>query len=84
MKPVLMTVLATAALVFAPAVLSQHSHTKKHIEEDIKRHLAMAQAHQAAAQCLKDGRDYKVCQEELQAACKGLALGRYCGMRHSH
>lgn len=82
MKPLLMTLLATTAFTFAPATFAQH--TQKQIEEDIKRHLAMAQAHQAAAQCLKDGRNYKVCQEELQNACKGLALGRYCGMRHSH
>ena len=82
MKPLLMTLLSTAALTFVPAALAQH--TQKQIEEDIKRHLAMAQAHQAAAQCLKDGRNYKVCQEELQTACKGLALGRYCGMRHTH
>ena len=82
MKPRLMTLLATAAFTFAPAAFAQH--TQKQIEEDIKRHLAMAQAHQAAAQCLRDGRNEKVCQEELQTACKGLALGRYCGMRHSH
>jgi len=82
MKKILMPLLTTAALAFAPLALSQHS--QKQIEEDIKRHLAMAEAHQAAAQCLQAGRDYKVCQQELQTACKGLALGRYCGMRHTH
>ena len=25
-----------------------------------------------------------VCQKELLAACKGLAIGKYCGMRHQH
>jgi hypothetical protein len=82
MKKLLMPLLATAALAFAPVAWSQH--TQKQIEEDIKRHLAMAEAHQAAAQCLQQGRDYKVCQQELQTACRGLALGRYCGMRHTH
>ena len=24
------------------------------------------------------------CQKELQAACKGLAIGKYCGMKHEH
>lgn len=75
------TLIATVGLTLATAA---SSHTQKQIEEDIKRHLAMAEAHQAAAQCLKDGRDYKVCQQELQTACRGLALGRYCGMRHTH
>lgn len=74
--------IASAGLALATSAMAQHS--KQQIEEDIKRHLAMAQAHQAAAQCLKDGRDYKVCQQELQTACKGLAVGRYCGMRHTH
>jgi hypothetical protein len=81
MKKLLMPLLTTAALVFAPVAWS---HSQKQIDEDIKRHLAMAEAHQAAAQCLQSGRDYKVCQQELQTACRGLALGRYCGMRHTH
>jgi hypothetical protein len=82
MKKILTPLLATLAMAFAPVAWAQHS--QKQIEEDIKRHLAMAEAHQAAAQCLQQGRDYKVCQQELQTACKGLALGRYCGMRHTH
>ena len=24
------------------------------------------------------------CQQALQASCKGLAIGKYCGMRHEH
>jgi hypothetical protein len=82
MKSRFALLIASAGLTLATTAMAQHS--KQQIEEDIKRHLAMAQAHQAAAQCLKDGRDYKVCQQELQTACKGLAVGRYCGMRHTH
>lgn len=59
-------------------------HTQKQIEEDIRRHRAMAAAHEAAAACLESGRGEKVCLQELQAACKGLAIGKYCGMRHVH
>ncbi len=59
-------------------------HTQKQIEEDIRRHRAMAAAHEAAAICLESGRGEKVCLQELQAACKGLAIGKYCGMRHVH
>ena len=81
MKKAFASVLAAMGLLMASAAMA---HTPQQIEEDIKRHLAMAQAHNAAAQCLRDGRDYKVCQQELQTACRGLALGRYCGMRHTH
>jgi hypothetical protein len=44
----------------------------------------MATAHGKAAQCLEAGKEAKVCLAELQAACKGLAIGKYCGMRHQH
>jgi hypothetical protein len=54
------------------------------IKKDAQRHRAMAAAHEAAAKCLESGKNPEVCQQELQAACKGLALGKYCGMRHEH
>jgi hypothetical protein len=44
----------------------------------------MAAAHEAAARCLEAGRGEKVCYAELALACKGLAIGKYCGMRHAH
>jgi len=75
------------AIAFFALVLSLPAaaqHTQKQIEEDIKRHRAMAAAHEAAAQCLEAGRGEKACHAELQAACKGLAIGKYCGMRHTH
>ena len=59
-------------------------HTDKQTQEDIQRHRAMAAAHTAAAQCLADGKGEKVCVAELQKACKGLAIGKYCGMKHAH
>lgn len=63
-------------------VLAQHSD--KETQEDIKRHRAMAAAHEGAAKCLEAGKGEKVCMSELQTACKGLAIGKYCGMRHVH
>lgn len=75
-------IIALAGLVLSGATLAQHTH--KEIEEDIKRHRAMAAAHEAAAQCLEAGKGEKVCIAELQTACKGLAIGKYCGMRHAH
>lgn len=59
-------------------------HSAEEIKEDIARHRAMSTAHGKAAQCLEAGKDAKVCLAELQAACKGLAIGKYCGMKHAH
>ncbi len=55
-----------------------------HTRADIERHRAMAKAHDAAAQCLAGGTRHEQCEKQLQADCKGLALGKYCGMRHAH
>ena len=63
-------------------VLAQHS--EKETQEDIKRHRAMAAAHEGAAKCLEAGKKEEVCMAELQTACKGLAIGKYCGMKHQH
>ena len=59
-------------------------HTDKEIKEDVARHRAMAAAHEGAAKCLESGKKPDVCEKELQAACKGLAVGKYCGMKHVH
>jgi hypothetical protein len=66
------------------AVTAFAQHSDKQIQEDIARHRAMAAAHEGAAKCLQAGKGEKVCMAELQAACKGLAIGKYCGMRHVH
>lgn len=51
---------------------------------DIAAHRAIAQAHAEAAQCLEAGKPEQACHATLAAACKGLAIGAYCGMRHRH
>jgi hypothetical protein len=76
-----LALLVTAALLSTTA-LAQHSD--KEIKEDAARHRAMAAAHEGAAKCLEAGKGEKVCMQELSVACKGLALGKYCGMRHAH
>lgn len=78
----LITTTLFAALLSAGTAFAQHS--EKEIKEDIERHRAMAVAHEGAAKCLEAGKGEKVCQAELAAACKGLALGKYCGLRHVH
>jgi hypothetical protein len=59
-------------------------HSKKEVEQDIARHRAMAEAHEAAAKCLESGKKPEQCAKELRTACRGLALGKYCGMKHVH
>jgi hypothetical protein len=55
-----------------------------HRAEDVARHRQMARAHEEAARCLEAGTPEKQCQERLREACKGIAVGQYCGMRHAH
>ncbi|MFC5520910.1 hypothetical protein [Polaromonas jejuensis] len=79
-----------AAQLFAAVALSAvfsaayAQHTDKETKEDIQRHRAMAAAHEGAAKCLESGKKDEVCEKELLAACKGLAIGKYCGMKHVH
>lgn len=68
----------------APALAQTATHSAKEIKEDIARHRAMSTAHENAAKCLEAGKTGGVCEKELQTACKGLAIGKYCGMKHVH
>ena len=65
-------------------LLAVAAESPEDIKKDVERHRAMAAAHEAAAKCLESGKKYDQCQKELQAACKGLAIGKYCGMKHEH
>ena len=54
----------------------------EHTKEDVRRHRIMAAAHEAAAKCQETGRDEDECNAELTKACKGIAYGKHCGMKH--
>ncbi|MCB4786652.1 hypothetical protein LGR64_10245 [Delftia sp. Lp-1] len=97
LRPV--SLILAAVFLAAAAQAHDHDHAKAqadakaqgssapldaHARADMERHRAMAKAHEAAAQCLAAGRDHEQCQKQLQADCKGLALGKFCGMRHAH
>jgi hypothetical protein len=80
-------VLLGVVLVLAhPAVGQEKKRAKKddpaHVKKDIADHRAMAEAHLNAAACLESGKPEKECQAQLAKDCKGLAIGKYCGMRH--
>jgi hypothetical protein len=69
--------------IFSGAAFAQ-THSEADTKKDILRHKAMAAAHEGAAKCLETGKKHEVCEKELQAACKGLGIGKNCGMRHEH
>ncbi len=74
----------TLALLCATVAVAQKPKPTEHVKQDIQRHRAMAAAHEAAARCLESGKAENVCIQELQVACKGLGIGKYCGMKHEH
>lgn len=76
--------LALAAVVALAMPQGAWAHKDAHTAKDIQRHRAMAAAHEAAAKCLESGKKEEACQKDLQAACKGLAIGKTCGMKHEH
>ena len=80
----LWTALCVAPLLLASAAALAQAHSDKQTKEDIERHRAMAVAHEAAAKCLEAGKGEAQCMKDLQAACKNLAIGKYCGMKHAH
>lgn len=92
MKTLLMILLFAPIVAFAqvtaPAAKSSattaSSKVDAHRNEDIARHRQIARAHEEAARCLEAGTEEKQCHVRLRDACKGIAVGQYCGMRHAH
>jgi hypothetical protein len=67
-----------------PPAASGSAAANEHRKQDIGMHRTIAAAHEEAARCLESGKPEKQCHEALNTACKGIALGRYCGMKHVH
>ena len=66
------------------ATVSIAAESEKETKEDIAKHRAIAAAHEAAAKCREAGKGEDVCNAELAKACKGIAIGKFCGMKHAH
>jgi hypothetical protein len=82
MTQLLTTLVAT--LFIATTALAAGEHSADDVKKDVARHRAIASAHEAAAKCLESGKKEEACHKDLLAACKGLAIGKYCGMKHEH
>lgn len=76
--------LILSLLLAATALSAQAKEDPAHVKAIIEQHKAIAAAHEAAAQCLASGKDEETCHGELAKACKGLAIGKRCGMKHKH
>lgn len=80
-------ILALAAVMALPVQAQQKAekpHSAAEIKKDVADHRAMAEAHLNAAKCLEGGKSEKECHAQLAKDCKGLAIGKYCGMKHRH
>ena len=77
---------AVAILLAASGTLiaAEKKGDAAHVRKDIADHRAMAEAHLNAAKCLEAGTAEKACHEQLGKDCKGLGIGKYCGMKHKH
>ena len=73
-----------ATLAVSAAAFAQSKHGTKEEQDDARRHRTMAAAHEAAARCLEAGKGEKACLEQLRKDCKGVGIGKYCGMKHTH
>jgi hypothetical protein len=80
--------IAAALVLAAPGAPAAEKGAKKddpvHVRQAIADHRAMAEAHLNAARCLEAGRSEKECHAQLAKDCKGLAIGKYCGLKHRH
>ena len=88
MKQYWISVITAVTLCVAPAMAQDKAkkggHSAAEIQKDIGDHRAMADAHLAAAKCLESGKGEKACHEQLVKDCKGLGIGKLCGMKHKH
>jgi hypothetical protein len=71
-------------ILLLPMLAAAQPHGEKERQEDAKRHRSLAAVHEAAAKCLEAGKPEKDCLEKLRQDCKGLGIGKYCGMKHRH
>ena len=71
-------------LLTCPVFAMAQPHGEKERQDDARRHRALAAVHEVAARCLEAGKPEKDCLEKLRQDCKGLGIGKYCGMKHRH
>lgn len=81
--------LVLAAGLAGPAIIASAQtpaadKKKQALMEDIMDHRTMADAHRKAAECLEAGKPEKDCHAQLAKDCRGVGIGKTCGMKHRH
>ncbi len=83
--------IAAVAFLMAIPVFAQDKgkkgekpHSASEVQKDILDHRAMADVHLVAAKCLEGGKSEKECHAQLAKDCKGLGIGKICGMKQKH
>ena len=84
MRSIAVILTAFAAAGAGTAFAADKKGDAAHVKKDVADHRAMAEAHLNAAKCLEAGTPEKDCQAQLAKDCKGLGIGKYCGMKHKH
>lgn len=88
MKRATIATFALLAFALSPGALAQAAKDADRkadkMKEEIAQHRAMAAAHDKAAKCLESGKAEKDCHEQLAKDCKGIGIGKHCGMKHRH
>ena len=84
MKKLIVATLSASLLLASVAFAAEKAKKDDpaHVKKDIADHRAMADAHLNVAKCLESGKPEKECQTQLAKDCKGLGIGKYCGMKH--
>ena len=78
-------VIVMGAMFAVPALAADAGKSvSAEARKDIANHRAMAEVHNNAAACLEAGKTEKECHVQLQKDCKGVGIGKYCGMKHRH
>ena len=82
----LVSMLSAVTLAVAPAFAQAQAEKEKYdpVAEDIMDHRTMAEAHRKAAECLEAKKPEKECRAQLSKDCKGVAIGKHCGMKDRH
>lgn len=76
----------SASIAAMPAIAqTQADKPKGHsVAEDIMDHRTMADAHRKAAECLEAGKPERDCRARLAKDCRGVGIGKHCGMKDRH